>query len=120
MLTDYYTLKGKLTLELASESKKLELMLNTDIPKMMEGIVVCSDYNSAKSAISAIVDYNRITICYYEGMLSKRDWRFDKALEDLAKTGIFKMNGKIHVDDVTSKANNFTINIEDSEISIIK
>ncbi len=114
MHVDYYRIKGKMKLKLVDDSKKIELALDTEAPRELEGIIGCSDFTSGRSLLNSIMQYNEITLNYFSGNIGKLEWRYEDALDYLIKSGIFTINGDIVVTDSMSKENDFRITVKDN------
>lgn len=114
MHVDYYRVKGKMKLKLIDDSKKIELALDADAPRALEGIIGCSDFTSGRSLLNSIMHYNEITLNYFSGNIGKLEWRYEDAIDYLIKSGIFLINGDIVVTDSMSKENDFRITVKDN------
>ncbi|MDO5707532.1 MAG: hypothetical protein Q4P31_02725 [Andreesenia angusta] len=116
MHVDYYRVKGKINLRLKDDSKKIELALNPDMHREMDGIICCSDYNSGRSVINNIMQFNEITLQYFSGNIGKLEWKFEDSLKHLVESDIFWIQGEIEVSDSMYPENNFSIKIDKNNI----
>lgn len=116
MYVDYYRIKGKMKLKLIDDSKKIELALDTEAPKIIEGILGCSDYTHGRAFINTIMQYNEVTLNYFSGNIGKLEWKYEESLDYLINSGMFLINGEVKVTDSMASKNNFIITVKDNVI----